>query len=136
MPISGSALHFWRRHTGFSDQVVNVGVAVVVATTERAVVIVVAAGVARICGNFLNQPLDLLGRRVLYDLALATGIQIVSALVQHGLLICIGRTHGMNSNGVNKPACAGDEDAILKTDVRMVQVANHRSIQAYEQPIP
>lgn len=136
MPISGSALHFWWRHAGFPDQVVNIGVAVVVATAQRPIVIVVSAGVAGICGNLRYQPLDLLRRSVFHCFALAASILVVCALIQHWLLVFIGSTHGMNSHGVNKPAGAGDDDAMGKADVRMMQVAHDRAIQPYQQPIP
>src|SRR5215510_6120491 len=127
--IAGHALHFRRRHTRAFNQVVNVGIAVVITGTMHAIVIVLSAGVTGVCGNLLDEPLDLFRCSIAHDLAFASIIQIVSALIEHGLLVFIRCPNRMNSYGAERTSHAGNHGVLGKTYVGVVEMANAHVIQ-------
>src|SRR5262249_52761113 len=127
--VARGALPFFGRHTCAFNQVVNVGIAVVITGTMHAIVIVLSAGVTGVCGNLLDETLELFRCSIAHDLAFASIIQVVSALVEHRLLVFIRCSDGMNSYGAERTSHAGNHGVLGKTYVGVVEMANAHVIQ-------
>ena len=128
-PISGSALHFWWRHARAPDQVINVGVAIVVAAAQSAIVVVRSAGITGIRGNFLHQQLYFLWCGIAHHFAFSSTIDVVSVLIEHGLFVSVSGADWMNSDRTRIRSHAGNENIFREAYVGMVQVADDQNVE-------
>src|SRR5215467_419883 len=134
-PISRSALHFWWRHAGVLDQVIGVGVAVVVAAAQSAVMVVRSAGITGIRGNFLHQQLYFLWCGIAHHFAFSSTIDVVSVLIEHGLFVSVSGANWMNSDRTRIRSHAGNENIFREAYVRMMQMADDKSVERLEQKV-
>src|SRR5215470_19006552 len=126
MAISGSAAHGWRSHAGATDQVVHITIAVVIAAAHYPIVVVLAAGITRICRDFLRQFFHFFQRRILDDFAAASP---VSVLIGDGSLVPVPRRDWVNSHGAYRCSQAGNKKIRAKAYIRMMDVMNNQPIQ-------
>jgi hypothetical protein len=103
------------RHSCADDQVVNIGVAVVVASAQHVIVVILSARIAHARGNFVDQPLKLLFRHIFHRFALASDYESICKLVGQGLLVFVGGTGRMNANGLDTEARSGNRDLTGKS---------------------
>src|SRR5215471_1212156 len=128
-PISGSALHFWWRHARAPDQVIGVGVAVVVAAAQGAIVVVRSAGITSICRNLIYQQLHFLRSCIPHSFAFTSTINIVSVLIEHGLFVSVSGADWMDADRARVRSHAGNENIFREAYVGMVQMADDQNVE-------
>ena len=133
--IARRSSHRGRLHSCTDDQVVNIGVAIVVAAGQHVIVVIVSTRIAHACGNFVDQALKFFFGHIFDRFALASNYQSICNLVRQRLFVLIRWTNWMNADSPESNGGAGDDDLSRKIYVGMVYVANTELIQGPQEKI-